>query len=49
MKKPPAERKSPEFGTTKDFPLMQALNQLKGKPVMVSKTLVERPEETKDN
>jgi carboxyl-terminal processing protease len=29
--------------------LQQALNQLKGKPVLVSKTLVERKEEKKDN
>jgi carboxyl-terminal processing protease len=49
MKKPASERKLPEFGTVKDFPLMQALNQLKGQPVMVSKTLVERPEEKKEN
>jgi len=49
MKKPPSERRLPEFGTNKDFPLMQALNQLKGQPVMVSKTLVERPEEKKEN
>ena len=38
----------PEFGSAEDFPLQQALNQLKGKPVMVSKTLTERkPEDTK--
>jgi carboxyl-terminal processing protease len=49
MKKPPADRKLPEFGTDKDFPLMQALNQLKGQPVIVSKTLVERPEEKKED
>jgi len=29
--------------------LTQALNQLKGKPVLISKTLVERKEEKKDN
>jgi carboxyl-terminal processing protease len=28
----------PEFGTAEDFPLQQALNQLRGTPVMVSKT-----------
>ena len=28
----------PEFGTAEDFPLQQALNQLRGSPVMVSKT-----------
>src|SRR5256885_7229022 len=37
-KKPPAERRLPEFGTEKDFQLQQALNRLKGQPVMVSKT-----------
>jgi len=40
----------PEFGSAEDFPLQQALNRLKGKPVLVSKTQVERkPEETKTN
>lgn len=48
-KKPMAERKAPEFGTDKDFQLMQAINQLKGRPVLVSKTMVERKEEKKDN
>ncbi len=48
-KKPAAERRLPEFGSDKDFPLMQALNRLKGQPVMVSKTLTERPEEKKEN
>eukprot|EP01031_Cornospumella_fuschlensis_P002000 gene2000-2491_t len=28
----------PEFGSTEDFPLVQALNQLKGQPVIASKT-----------
>ena len=37
----------PEFGTAEDFPLAQALNQLKGRPVMVSKTAVERKAEAK--
>ena len=32
LKKPPAERKVPEFGSDKDFQLAQALNQLKGRP-----------------
>jgi carboxyl-terminal processing protease len=49
MKKPASERRLPELGTDKDFPLIQALNQLKGQPVVVSKTLVERPEEKKEN
>jgi carboxyl-terminal processing protease len=48
-KKPVAERKSPEFGTDKDFQLAQAINQLKGRPVVVSKTMVERKEEKKEN
>ncbi len=32
----------PEFGSDEDFPLAQAINRLKGKPVIVSKTVVER-------
>ena len=48
-KKPPADRKLPEFGTEKDFQLTQAINRLKGLPVLVSKTLVERKEDPKDN
>jgi carboxyl-terminal processing protease len=32
QQEPVAERKMPEFGSDKDFPLMQALNQLKGTP-----------------
>jgi carboxyl-terminal processing protease len=37
----------PEFGSTEDFQLSQALNQLKGQPVVVSKTATERkPEDT---
>jgi len=35
----------PEFGSAEDFQLQQALNQLKGKPVDVSKTMTERKEE----
>jgi carboxyl-terminal processing protease len=46
-KKPVAERRPPEFGSDKDFQLNQALNQLKGKPVLISKTLAERKEEKK--
>ena len=49
MKKPVADRKLPEYGSDKDFPLLQAVNQLKGRPVMVSKTLIERKEEKKEN
>jgi len=48
-KKPAADRKAPEFGTDKDFQLVQALNQLKGRPVLVSKTLTERKDEKKEN
>jgi len=32
----------PEFGTPEDFPLLQALNQLRGLPVVASKTVVEQ-------
>jgi carboxyl-terminal processing protease len=39
----------PEFGTDKDFQLQQALNQLKGRPVQVSKTMAVRVEEKKEN
>jgi len=40
----------PEFGSSEDFPLQQALNRLKGKAVVVSKTQVERkPEDAKAN
>jgi carboxyl-terminal processing protease len=50
-KKPVAERsKVPEFGSDKDFQLVQALNQLKGRPVLVSKTqVVENKNEKKEN
>ncbi len=48
-RKPASERRPPEFGSEKDFQLAQAINQLKGKPVLVSKTLVERKEEPKEN
>lgn len=48
-RKPLSERRPPEFGSEKDFQLIQALNQLKGRPVLVSKTQVERKEEPKEN
>ena len=48
-RKPPVDRKMPEYGSDKDFPLIQAIKKLKGQPVMVSKTLVERKEEPKEN
>ena len=47
--KPQAERRPPEFGSDKDFQLAQALNQLKGRPVLISKTQTERKEEKKAN
>ena len=47
-RKPVSERKPPEYGSDKDFQLIQAINQLKGKPVQVSKTQVERKEEKKE-
>jgi carboxyl-terminal processing protease len=43
-KKNPGGRLLPEFGSEKDFQLQQALKQLKGQPVQVSKTLSERKE-----
>ena len=48
-KKNPGQRLIPEFGSEKDFQLQQALNRLKGQPVMVSKTLTEREPEKKEN
>jgi carboxyl-terminal processing protease len=36
----------PEYGSAEDFQLAQALNRLKGKPVLVSKSAVERKAET---
>ena len=35
----------PEFGSPEDFPLVQAMNHLRGAPVIVSKTAVERKAE----
>jgi len=48
-KKNPGGRVLPEFGSEKDFQLQQALKQLKGQPVLVSKTLAARKDEKKDN
>jgi carboxyl-terminal processing protease len=50
-KKGPNDRKlPPEFGSDKDFQLVQALNQLKGRPVAISKTqVVENKLEKKEN
>ncbi|MDE2393953.1 MAG: S41 family peptidase [Burkholderiales bacterium] len=39
-KEPP--KPLPEFGSAQDFPLIQAVNQLRGAPVIVSKTANER-------
>ena len=50
LRKPADQRTRPaEFGSAKDFPLIQALNQLKGQPVLASKTQIERKEEVKTN
>lgn len=49
-KKNPEELRLPEYGSEKDFPLIQALNQLKGQPVQVSKTQkVREPEENSES
>ena len=50
-RKAPADRtRMPEFGSDKDFQLKQALNQLRGRPVLVSKTqVIERKDEKKEN
>jgi carboxyl-terminal processing protease len=48
-KKPATDRRMPEFGSEKDFQLVQALNHLKGRPVLVSKTLTERKDEKEEN
>lgn len=48
-KKNPGQRLVPEFGSDKDFQLQQAMNQLRGRPVVVSKTLTVRTEEKKEN
>ena len=42
-KEPP--KPLPEFGSAEDFPLRQALNQLRGMPVVASKTMSERKAE----
>ena len=39
----------PEFGSAEDFPLQQALNQLKGKPVIASKSATERKAQASDS
>ena len=44
-----APKPPPEFGSAEDFQLAQALNRLKGKTVLVSKTAVERKAEVETN
>jgi carboxyl-terminal processing protease len=48
-KKANPPKQLPEFGSEDDFQLMQAINQLKGKPVLVSKTMSERKAEADTN
>jgi carboxyl-terminal processing protease len=49
-KKTPEQRRQPELGSDKEFQLAQALNQLKGRPVLISKTaIVETKNEKKEN
>ena len=49
-KKTPEQRRPPELGSDKDFPLLQAINRLKGRPVIVSKTaVIENKDEKKQN
>ena len=49
-RKTPEQRRLPELGSDKDFPLVQALNQLKGRPVLAIKTaVIEAKNEKKDN
>jgi carboxyl-terminal processing protease len=47
-KKTSNQSRPPEFGSKEDFQLQQALNQLKGVAVVVSKTQTERPEAKKE-
>lgn len=44
-----APKPLPEFGSEDDFQLAQAINRLKGKPVLVSKTMAERKIEPETN
>jgi carboxyl-terminal processing protease len=49
-KKTPEQRRPPELGSDKDFQLAQAINKLKGRTVLVSKTAVVEPKnEKKEN
>ena len=47
-KKKPEDLKLPEYGSDKDFPLIQALRKLKGETVVVSKTLTVRTLDASD-
>jgi carboxyl-terminal processing protease len=49
VKKNTPAKPLPEFGSTEDFQLAQAINQLKGKPVLISKTLAERKPDAEAN
>jgi len=46
---PAPPKQLPEFGSTEDFQLVQALNRLKGKTVVASKTATERKAEPENN
>jgi carboxyl-terminal processing protease len=48
-KRAEAPKPLPEFGSNDDFQLTQALNRLKNKPVVVSKTMSERKPESETN
>ena len=48
-RKNPNQRLVPEFGSERDFQLQQAINQLKGRPVVVSKSQTVRTDEKKEN
>ncbi|MCU0943189.1 MAG: S41 family peptidase [Hydrogenophaga sp.] len=48
-RKNPGQRLVPEFGSERDFQLQQAINQLKGRPVLMSKSQTVRTEEKKTN
>ena len=48
-KKATSPKPLPEFGSAEDFQLSQALNRLKGKPVLISKTMAERKDEVVSN
>jgi len=49
QKKAQPPKPLPEFGSAEDFQLAQAVNRLKGKPVLISKTMTERKPEPETN